>query len=210
MSNTKKRSYHSESRKTQSLETKNRILLAAKKLFETKGFEIVTVDEIARKAEVSTPSVYSIFQSKRGVLLGLMDEALPLHQFEALVEKGKKEKCPRKRLKITAKMAREIYDAEKNNLSFLQGATILDPIFKELEVERETRRHQRQKNTVEEMTNDGVFTDLLTMDKIRDILWAFTGRDLYRMFVVERGWSSDEYEKWLADQLILTLLKNNR
>lgn len=209
MSIPKKRSYSSASRQAQSKETKNRILASAKMLFESKGFEEVTIEEIAREAQVSAPSIYSIFQSKRGVLLGLMDEALSPEQFEALVEQGKKEKCPRKRLGITASIARQLYDAEKVQcISFLRGASILDPVFKGLEIERERRRHQRQKEAVEAMASEKVFADNLSLSKIRDILWAFTGRDLYRMLVVERGWSSDEYEKWLAELLIQVLLKN--
>ena len=76
MSTPKKRPYNSKSRQTQSQKTKNRILASAKMLFESKGFDKVTIDEIAREAQVSAPSIYSIFQSKRGILLGLMDEAL--------------------------------------------------------------------------------------------------------------------------------------
>lgn len=206
MSTSKKRTYISTTRQTQSQKTKQRILASAKMLFESKGFEQVTIDEIAREAQVSAPSIYSIFQSKRGVLLGLMDEALSPEQFEALVEEGKKEKCPHKRLTITASIARQLYDAEKTQFSFLRGASLLDPVFKELEMEREQRRHQRQKETVEAMADEKVFTENLSVSKIRDVLWAFTGRDLYRMLVVERGWSSDDYEKWLADLLIQTLL----
>lgn len=206
MSTSKKRSYNSKSRQARSHETKNRILASAKMLFESKGFEKVTIEEIAREAQVSAPSIYSIFQSKRGVLLGLMDEALPPEQHAALVEQGKKEKCPRKRLEITATISRQLYDAEKAQLSFLRGASILDPVFKGLEIERERRRYQRQKETVETMENEKAFTDNLSLSKVRDILWAFTGRDFYRMLVVERGWSSDEYEKWLAELLVQVLL----
>jgi AcrR family transcriptional regulator len=206
MSTPKKRSYYSESRKAQSQETRNRILACAKMLFESKGLENVTIDEIAKEAQVSAPSIYSIFQSKRGILLGLMDEALSPEQFEALVEQGKKETCPRKRLEITASIARQLYDAEKTQLGFLRGASILDPVFKGLEIERERRRYQRQKDMAEAMTNEKAFIHNLSLTKVRDILWAFTGRDLYRMLVVERGWSSDEYEKWLAELLIETLL----
>lgn len=210
MSTPKKRTYNSESRQTQSQKTKNRILASAKMLFESKGFEQVTIDEIAREAQISAPSIYSIFQSKRGILLGLMDEALPLDQHTALVEQGKNEKRPHKRLKITASIARQLYDAEKAQLGFLRGASILDPVFKGLEIERERRRYQRQKETVETMASEKAFRNNLSVTKIRDILWAFTGRDFYRMLVIERGWSSDEYEKWLAELLIETLLPKNQ
>ncbi len=206
MSITKKRPYNSKSRQARSHETKNRILASAKMLFESKGFEKVTIEEMAREAQVSAPSIYSIFQSKRGVLLGLMDEALPPEQHAALVEQSKKEKCPRKRLEIAATISRQLYDAEKAQLSFLRGASILDPVFKGLEIERERRRYQRQKETVETMASEKAFMENLSISKVRDILWTFTGRDFYRMLVVERGWSSDEYEKWLAELLIQVLL----
>jgi hypothetical protein len=36
------------------------------------------------------------------------------------------------------------------------------------------------------MASEKVFADNLSVSRTRDILWAFTGRDFYRMFVVER------------------------
>ncbi len=47
----------------------------------------------------------------------------------------------------------------------------------------------------------------LSIAKAHDILWAFTGRDMYRMLVMEQGWTSDEYESWLAQLLIKMLLE---
>lgn len=206
MSITKKRSYHSKLRESQSKETRSRILKASKMLFESMGYEKVTIDEIAKAAEVSAPSIYSIFQSKRGILLALIDEALSPEQFDSLVEKVKKTKCPRKKLEITAALSRQLYEAERSQFNLIQGASILDPVFKELEVERENRRYERQKETMESMAKEKVFKEGVSLTKARDILWTFTGRDLYRMLVVERGWSSGDYEKWLKDLLIQTLL----
>jgi hypothetical protein len=40
----------------------------------------------------------------------------------------------------------------------------------------------------------------------RDVFWMFTGRDVYRMLVRERGWSSQKYQDWLADTLVRALL----
>lgn len=49
----------------------------------------------------------------------------------------------------------------------------------------------------------------MSLSKARDISWAFTGRDLYRMLVIEQGWSSDEYEKWLEELLVKVLIDVN-
>ncbi len=208
MSTPKKRTYTSAAREAQSRETRKRVLDSAKKLFETKGFDKVTIDEIAKEAKISSPSIYAIFQSKRGILLGLMDEALPTEQFEALVEKGKLEKSPRKRLEITAYLSRRLYDAEKNQIGFLRGISIVDPLFKEVELERERRRYHRQKETIETLAKEKVLSKKHTLSQARDIFWMFTGRDLYRMLVIERGWSSGIYEKWLADLLVKALLSS--
>lgn len=206
MSKIKKRPYSSVTRSSQAIETKNRILASAKNLFETVGFECVTIEKIAEAAAVSIPTIYSLFQSKRGILLALMDEALPKDQFEDLVEKSKLETSPQKRLSISAKIARQIYDAERDQMEFFRGAAVLAPEFKELEKEKEMRRYSRQEVTIKAMRKEKSLSKDLTLKKARDILWAFTGRDLYRMFVIEQGWSSDEYEKWLSQLLIKTLL----
>ena len=44
----------------------------------------------------------------------------------------------------------------------------------------------------------------------RDILWMLTGRDVYRMLVRERGWSSQKYQNWLAHALVQSLLTKRR
>lgn len=204
---TKKRAYNSKSRQVQAQKTKDCIITAAKKLFESKGFDKVTIEQIAHHAEVSAPSIYSLFQSKVGILRALMDSALPPEHFEALIREAKDEKSPAKHLKISARMARQIYDAEKVQLGSLPNASILDPTFKQLEIERETRRHKRQEESVKMLAKEKALAKGLTTSKARDVLWAFTGRDLYRMLVIERGWTSDEYEKWLAQVLEKTLLK---
>ncbi|MBX7067428.1 MAG: TetR/AcrR family transcriptional regulator [Parachlamydiales bacterium] len=200
----KKRVYISESRDAQAAQTRSQILKEAKELFRTVGFDQVTIGQIAEAAEVSMPTIYAIFKSKRGILQSLIDAALPQEQFTALVEHSMKEKSAEKRLKITAKLARQMYDAEKELMDLLRGAAVLGPEFRELEKEREQRRYERQGEYVEQLMQSLT----LSFSKARDILWALTGRDIYRMLVIERGWSSDDYEKWLAELLIKSLLKS--
>lgn len=206
MSNKEKRPYRSVARNAQAAQTRGRILVAAKNLFESEGFEYVTIEKIAQSGDVSIPTVYSLFQSKRGVLRALMDEALPSDQFDALVEMSIQEKAPEIRLSISAKIARQMYDAEKVQMNLFRGAVVLAPEFKELEKEREMRRYSRQEVTIKAMVRGKSLAKRLSEAKARDILWAFTGRDMYRMLVVEQGWASEEYEKWLAQLLINNLM----
>lgn len=206
MSNTKKRVYNSEARVEQASLTRSRILNSAKNLFQKEGFEAVTIESLAKAAEVSASTIYSLFQSKRGILRALMDEALPNSQREALVKEVTPEKPVKERLAIAAKISRQMYDAERAQMTIFQGASILAPEFKELEQEREKRRYLRLEETMNIMVKEKSLMKGLTTTKARDILWAFTGRDMYRMFVIEQGWTSDEYENWLGDLLMRMLV----
>lgn len=210
MSTPTKRAYNSDSRHAKAIETKRRILDSAKKLFEKEGFELVTIEKIASASKVSSPTIYSLFQSKRGILRALMDEALPNDQREALVEKVKYETSPEERLRLAAKISRQMYDAERAQMDVFRGASVLSPEFKELEREREERRYKRQEETFKAFWKQKHLIDGLALSKAQDIIWAFTGRDLYRMLVVDKGWTSDEYEEWLGNTLIRSLIKTNK
>ncbi len=38
-------------------------------------------------------------------------------------------------------------------------------------------------------------------------MWMYTSREIYRMLVVDGGWSPDEYQEWLAATLMEALVK---
>ncbi len=64
------------------------ILAAAGKLFTESGFEETTVEDVAREAMVSAPTVYSYFQSKADLLFALYeaDEELIEKRVRAVLE----------------------------------------------------------------------------------------------------------------------------
>lgn len=208
MSRNKKRIYHSETRHAQAAQTRRRILNSASKLFMSEGFEGVTIEQIAQAGNVSAPTIYALFQSKRGILRALMNEALPAEQFESLVKEAMQAKSAKAHLALSAKIARQMYDAERSQMYVFRGASVLAPEFKELEKEREQRRYTRQEESIKMTAKEGALAQGLCLSKARDILWAFTGRDMYRMLVIEQEWTSDEYEQWLAQLLVRTLLSD--
>jgi len=201
-----KRTYRSETRASQAAQTRKRILEVALQLFEKEGFDRTTINQIAKEASISAPTVYSLFKSKRGILHSLIDEALPPRKFNELVEKAMGETTGENRMRATAKIARQIYDAERSLLDLMRTASVVAPELKQLDQEREDRRYHRQKEFMEIMAANGQLATGLSIDDARDILWTYTGRDLYRLLVIERGWPSDKYEQWLAGQLQLALL----
>lgn len=208
MSSRKKRVYKSDGRQAQALQTRARILESAKVLFQSKGFEGVKIEELAHEAGVSAPTIYALFQSKRGILRILMDEALPPEQHAALVAQVGQEQSAKARLAITAKIARQLYDAEQTQMDIFRGASLLAPELKKLEQEREQRRYERLQGGIARMVDEGVLAKGLNPSQAQDIFWAFTGRDMYRLLVIERSWSSDQYEQWLTQWLVKTLVED--
>ncbi len=60
--------------------TGSAILQAAETLFREQGFQATTLDEIAMAADVSVGSVYVHFQTKAGLYLALVEQALDLNE----------------------------------------------------------------------------------------------------------------------------------
>jgi hypothetical protein len=46
----------------------------------------------------------------------------------------------------------------------------------------------------------------MTLAAAQDVFWTLTGRDLFRMLVVERRWSVERYQGWLGALLATELL----
>ncbi|MET3527001.1 TetR/AcrR family transcriptional regulator [Phenylobacterium koreense] len=63
-------------RKTQKEATRQRVLDAARELFESKGYDTTTVREIAQLAAVSVGSVFTTFSSKGDILSQVMADRL--------------------------------------------------------------------------------------------------------------------------------------
>ena len=63
-------------RKSQKEATRQRVLNAARELFETKGYDTTTVREIAQMAAVSVGSVFTTFASKGDILSQVMADRL--------------------------------------------------------------------------------------------------------------------------------------
>jgi AcrR family transcriptional regulator len=63
-------------RQTQKEATRNRVIDAARKLFDTKGYEGTTIREVAGRAGVSVGSVFTTFASKADILSQVMAERL--------------------------------------------------------------------------------------------------------------------------------------
>jgi AcrR family transcriptional regulator len=200
------RVYRSPVRQRQATETRRRIVEATRQLLETEGYAGMTIEAVARQAEVSVQTVYAVFGSKTGILAELLNEATFGADYEDTVQRTLEERDPETRLRGAARIARKIHDAHRTGFDLLRGAGVVAPELARLEQERERMRYERQEQMITFLRDAKRLRAELSYRTARDIFWALTGSDLYRMLVRERGWSSQKYQDWLADTLVRSLL----
>lgn len=208
MKQSSNRSYRSQVRQQQAESTRGRIADAAHRLVTTRGYAGMTVDALAKKAGVAPQTVYAVFGSKRGVLAELMDRATFGPEYQELVAKALETTQPGARLRYAARIARQTHDAQSAAQDLLRGAGVVAPELSALERDRESRRYDAQRPLIDYLAEHAYLRRDVPASDARDILWSLTGRDIYRMLVSDRGWSSDQYESWLGDQLVAGLLGN--
>jgi AcrR family transcriptional regulator len=202
-----KRAYDSTSRQQAAEQTQRRILDASRKLFSRSGIDKVTIAEIAGQSEVAASTIYALFGSKAGVLRALMLRAVFNTDYEAMVRKLQEVLDPIEQLRVTAGVARSIYDGESKEVGLLRGASAFSPELKKLERELEERRYELQHERLVALFDRGLNLPSLSFEQARDVMWTLTSRDVYRMLVTERRWPADRYEAWLGQMLVASLTR---
>ena len=207
---TKRNQYKSPVRERQAADTRRRIVEATRQLLQKEGYAGMTIEAIARRAEVSAQSVYAIFRSKTGILTELLDQSSFGPAYDEAVREALSAREPEARLRLAAPIARQIHDAQSATFDLLRGAGVVAPELAKLEQQRESIRYERQERMIVSLREAGRLPPDLDQTSARDIFWMLTSRDIYRMLVREKGWPSLKYQNWLADTLVRALLGPRR
>lgn len=209
MSNTSRstRRYDSEGRSKSAEATRRRILAAARSLFEKRGIDGATVASIARQARVAASTVYGLYGSKAGIVGELMKAVLFGPEFNAALAMLQGGTDPVAQLERTADVATAIYESERAVLGIVRGASTFSAELRSVEAEFEGMRYTMQLARLQCLFAAGLARKGLELEDARRILWMYTSRDVYRMMVVEAGWSSTKYRGWLAKSIVDALVE---
>jgi AcrR family transcriptional regulator len=201
-----KRSYKSLVRLRQAGDTRRRIIEATRQLLQREGYAGMTIEAIAQRAEVSAQSVYAIFKSKTGILIALLDQSTFGPDYEEVVRQALNARDPEARLRLAAGVARQIRSAQSAAFDLMRGAGVVAPELAKLEQQRERLRYEKEESMITFLRHSGGIRPGLSHRAARDIFWMLTGGDVYRMLVSERRWSPQQYQDWLAETLVHSLL----
>ena len=208
MSTTRKRKYDSRRREKSAAATRERVLRTATTLFARRGIDAVTINELAERAGVSGATVYALFKSKEGVIRALVERVIFGSSYQAAIERLDAEKDPVAQIRMTASVARAIYEGEAVELGLLRGASSFSVALRKMEHELEKKRFALQEARVTKLYAAKKGNETLSIEKARVLLWMYTSRDVYRLLVQEGGFSPDDYEQWLAGTLVDALVSS--
>jgi AcrR family transcriptional regulator len=186
-------------RQRQALETRARVVAAARHLFEARGFATTTIQAIADEAGVAVPTVYDAFGSKRGILEAARVEMLAESQIPQLMAEAIDEPDPGRKLDLAARWLRQQMERSSDVIrAFREGSRFDSDVAADHRriLDNRSRNMKRFIDSMAPSLGPGMSARTAT-----DLLWAFSNEELYRELVAERGWSADRFERWLAQTL---------
>lgn len=156
--------------------------------------------DVAREAGVSVETVYATFGSKSDLLMAAIDVAVvgdtdPVamnqrSEFTAL-GRGSREQ----RIRAAAELMTAVHRRTAGVNHALREAAASDPQLDRLMREREEGRRRNVAEAMELVTGQPVTAERC------DAMWAVLDIGVYRMLTDLRGWTTDQYQEWLADTI---------
>jgi AcrR family transcriptional regulator len=203
-----KRAYDVSRRRASAEERRGRILQTARNLFGHYGYGATSIERIAGEAGVAVPTVYAIYRSKRALLFALLDQADARADVAGLLrDLNAAAGNPRKQLRRLVSFTCRFYAQAGDIVDIARGAGSTNEDLLALWQEGEDRRLRGQKPLADAWDRSGALRKNINAKEALDILWAMTGADHYRLFVVDRKWSAARYEVWLENTLARLLLR---
>ncbi len=193
-----RRPYVSPRRDATAEATRSAILEASRALFVDRGYAATTVAAIADRASVSAKTVYARFGNKRRLLAAVLDhaiagDALPIPILDRDWVQAMRDEVDRgKRLDLLAHAGAAILGRRTEVDELIRKAAEVDPDLRDLVA---TSRIQRRAGQAELLR---IALGESTDEAAIDALFALGSPEVYRLTVIESGWSHDRFVAWYA------------
>ena len=185
---------------------------AARTLFVERGYAATTVEAISAHADVPPATLYRLFASKLGILKALLDESIAGDDAPVAVAARPDvaplfdEPDPVVLLAGFAGVTTAINERTNVLHRVLVGAAESDPAAAELLAEIRDQRGRGQRQIVRALSRRKILQSGLSARDAEDRVHALMSPEVYRLLVVDRGWSADRYRTWLGATLAQQLL----
>lgn len=199
------RHYDATGRRIAAEGTRRRILQAANKLFLDRGYAATTMVAIAADADVSVETIYLSVGCKAALARYLIETALsgtdrPVPALERpVVQEIQAESDAHRKVQMFARVVRELQERLAPIWDVVREAARADAGLASLITELKERHIGNMRLFVEHLASVGALRADLSAELAADVVWATNSPEFYRLLVVERGWSGETFESYLAD-----------
>ncbi|TNM39776.1 TetR/AcrR family transcriptional regulator [Nocardioides albidus] len=187
-------------------ETRTQILEAARAMFEELGYHGAGLGAIATRAGVSRQAIYLHFASKAELLT-----ALHLHIFTTdVLPVLDRHPITAAKTALDALDATIAADVEVSSRVWRIHEALTTARRQHPEVEETLRPGEEDRYGVllavaQRLKQEGALPPKMRASAFADMLWGLTGLGTYRSLVIERGWSLDQYRRWVRTTIRLHL-----
>jgi AcrR family transcriptional regulator len=208
-----KRNYDNSRRLAQVRATRLRVIEAAKRLFIESGYPATTIEAVADAADVSLPTLYRLFGSKRALLAAVLDASFggddePIAFADRpAVRAARAEADPVKMVEAFGRILTDLMERTSAILHVLATAAQVDPEAADLLAEIRRQRHTGQSRIVAALAERDALDPDLDPAQAADMVYAYMSPDVHRILTIERGWTSQDYELW-AVRCLRSLLRH--
>jgi len=191
-------------RERQALATKKQVAGAARPLFAEQGYVATTIAAISEAAQIPAQTIYSAFGNKAAILREVARLWIVEADTRRLSDEALEVDDPAERLRRAAHWQVRQFETGYDIITIYQEAARTDP---RMAAEMRTVWGFRERELEIFLASfSGQLAAGLALELALDILLTCTLAEVYRTLVLERGWSGEQYESWLADTLIAQLL----
>lgn len=206
------RRYDASGRRARARQTRDEIAESAKRLFVEDGYVGTTIADVARQANVSPETIYKAFGSKRALLDAAITSsvrgdtgATPLRS-RPVIDAIRQEHDPERQLQMYGRVLAEVNPRLAPLVRVMREAAPSDAEVAAALSELKANRLEGMSEFASLLASRGALRSGVSKRQARDVLWALNSPELYELLVVERGWSSRQYARWVATQLTAALL----
>jgi AcrR family transcriptional regulator len=188
------------------------VVTAARALFVERGYAATTIDAISTRSDVPPATVYRLFTSKLGILKALLDTSIggddqPLAVRDQPTVAGLfAEPDPAKLLAGFAGITAAINQRSNDVYRVLVSAAGSDFAAAGLLTEIQQQRDQGQGQIARALAQNGTLRAGLRPGDAADLIHALMSPEVYRLLVIDRQWTPEQYQKWLTTTLTQQLL----
>jgi AcrR family transcriptional regulator len=204
------RSYDSTNRRRQAEQSRATIVEAAREIFLTQGYAATTVPEVAAAAGVSVETIYKAFGTKANLVLAIRERALlgaePVPAETRSDRLHEEETDPRRVVEGWGRLASEVAPRVAPVLLLVRDAAAVDTTLAALHEEMDRDRLSRMTDNARRLLDGGHLVPGISLERARDVLFTYSSPELYELLVVDRGWSAEDYGRFVANALTAALL----